>query len=378
MTPASLPFDADSMVRGLVPWVECESPTFDAAAVARMMNLAAAELADLGATIEIIPGRMGLGPSVRARLPHTKAGTPGILISGHMDTVHPIGTLALNPCRVDSGRLYGPGVLDMKAGNYLAIEAARQLLRAGIATPLPVTFLFTPDEEIGTPSTRTLIETEAKASRYVLVPEPARPDGCLTTGRYAIARFALHLTGARGHAGFAEKSNLSAVRVLARTILEVEAMSGPDCTFSINDIRSGPWVNCLPDWATAQVLSMARTQADLDSGVARVAGLAGDREGVRLDVRPGVVRPVWQDGMPGTMALFDRARQLAADLGETLGSGSMGGGSDANFTGALGIPSLCSLGASGDGYHTIEEYVAIDSLPQRGRLMAGLLATLAD
>ena len=376
MDPAALPFDTDAMVRGLIPWVTCESPTFDAAAVARMMDLAAIDLAELGASIEIIPGRMGLGPSVRARLPHPKAGTPGILISGHMDTVHPIGTLALNPCRVEGSRLYGPGVLDMKAGNYLALEAARQLARAGIPTPLPVTFLFTPDEEIGTPATRTLIEAEARASRYVLVPEPARADGCLTTGRYAIARFSLHLTGARGHAGFAEKSSLSAVRVLAHTILEVEAMSGPDCTFSVNDIRSGSWVNCVPDQASAQVLSMAKTQSDLDAGVARVAALAGEREGVRLEVRPGVVRPVWQDGLPGTMALFDQARKLAAGLGETLASGSMGGGSDANFTGAMGIPSLCSLGAAGDGYHTTEEYIDIPSLARRGRLMAGLMATL--
>jgi glutamate carboxypeptidase len=344
--------------------------------VALMMDLAAIDLAELGASIEIIPGRLGLGPSLRARLPHPKSGTPGILISGHMDTVHPVGSLALNPCRVEGGRLYGPGVLDMKAGNYLAIEAARQLARARIVTPLPVTFLFTPDEEIGTPTTRSLIEAEAGRSRYVLVPEPARPDGCLTTGRYAIARFSLHLQGTRGHAGFAEKSTLSAVRVLARTILEIEAMSGPDCSFSVNDIRSGQWVNCVPDQASAQVLSMAKTQADLDAGVARVAALAGEIEGVVLEVRPGVVRPVWPDGMPGTMALFDQARRLAAGLGETLGSGSMGGGSDANFTGAMGIPSLCSLGAAGDGYHTSAEYVYIESLVRRGRLMAGLMASL--
>lgn len=377
MTPADLPFDTEAMLRGLTPWVQCESPTFDAAAVARMMDLAAADLSSLGAQIEVLPGRLGLGPSVRAKVPHAKAGQPGILISGHMDTVHPLGTLGLNPCRIEGGRMYGPGVLDMKAGNFLAIEAARQLLAAGIETLLPVTFLFTPDEEIGTPATRDLIEAEAKRNAYVLVPEPARPDGCLTTGRYAIARFSLQARGKPAHAGFVGPGGISAVRELARTILEVEAMTGPDCTFAVNDIRSGPWVNCVPSYASAKVLSMAKTQGDLDGGVAKVAAMAGLRNGVELEVRPGVVRPVWDDGMPGTMALFAKARAIAASLGEELGSGSLGGGSDANFTGALGIPSLCSLGASGDGYHTLEEYIDIGSLPRRAKLMAGLMATLA-
>lgn len=376
MNPAHLPFDAHAMAEGLRPWVACESPTFDAAAVGRMMELAAVDLAELGAAVEMIPGRMGMGPSLRARLPHQNMGRPGVLVSGHMDTVHPVGTLALNPCRIEGNRIYGPGVLDMKSGNYLALEAARQLAAAGIETPLPVTFLFTPDEEIGTPATRGLIEAEAKRNRFVLVPEPARGDNCLTTGRYAIARFSLHAKGKPAHAGFAAPNGISAVRVLARTILDIEAMTGPDCTFSVNDIRSGAWVNCVPSWASAQVLSMAKTQADLDAGVANVASMAGDRDGVLVEMRPGVVRPVWQDGQPGTMALFEQARALAADLGETLGSGSLGGGSDANFTGALGIPSLCSLGAAGDGYHTLDEYVDIDSLARRGRLFAGLLATL--
>lgn len=376
MNTTQLPFYSAAMAQGLRPWVECESPTFDAAAIGRMMELAAIDLAELGAVVEMIPGRMGMGPSLRARLPHPAMGMPGVLVSGHMDTVHPVGTLALNPCRIEGNRLYGPGVLDMKSGNYLAIEAARQLAAAGIETPLPVTFLFTPDEELGTPATRGLIEAEARRNRFVLVPEPARGDGCLTTGRYAIARFSLHAKGKPAHAGFAAPDGISAVRVLARTILDIEALTGPDCTFSVNDIRSGAWVNCVPSFASAQVLSMAKTQADLDAGFARVAAMAGERDGVELEVRPGVVRPVWEDGQPDTMALFAQAKALAAELGETLGSGSLGGGSDANFTGALGVPSLCSLGAAGEGYHTLEEYVDIDSLARRGRLFAGLLASL--
>ena len=149
-----LPFDTNEILAGLKPWIECESPTFDAAAVDRMMDLAAYDLAVAGAHVERIPGRMGFGGSVRATFPHKDAGKPGILVSGHLDTVHPVGTLEKLPFRVEENRCYGPGILDMKGGNYLTVEALRQIGRAGLETPLPVTVLLTPDEEVGTPSTR--------------------------------------------------------------------------------------------------------------------------------------------------------------------------------------------------------------------------------
>ena len=190
--PLDLPFDADEMIAGLKPWIETESPTFDAAAVNRMMDVVQHDLAALGARVERIPGRMGLGDSVRATMPHPKAGQGGILLLGHMDTVHPIGTLKQLPFKREGGICYGPGLMDMKGGNYVFLDALRKLLAAGVETPLPVTVLFTPDEEIGTPSTRELIETEAKRHKYILVPEPARPDGGAVIGRYAIARFNLH------------------------------------------------------------------------------------------------------------------------------------------------------------------------------------------
>ncbi|MFL5006015.1 MAG: M20/M25/M40 family metallo-hydrolase, partial [Microvirga sp.] len=172
MNPTNLPFDADAMLAGLRPWIECESPTYDAAAVNRMMDLAARDLALMGARIERIPGRMGFGDCVRARFPHPKEDEPGVLVMGHMDTVHPVGTLAALPFRRDGERCYGPAICDMKGGNYVALEAIRQLARAGIETPLPVTVLFTPDEEVGTPSTRDVVEAEAARHRFVLVPEP--------------------------------------------------------------------------------------------------------------------------------------------------------------------------------------------------------------
>lgn len=376
MSILDLPFDTDTMVAGLRPWIECESPTFDASAVNRMMDLAAYDLAGLG-TVERIPGRMGFGGSLRVRLPHPDAGKPGILISGHMDTVHPVGTLNKLPFRREGNLCYGPGIQDMKGGNFCAVEALRQLARAGVQTPLPVTVLFTPDEEVGTPSTRELIEAEAARNRYVLVPEPARDDGGAVVGRYAIARFNLETVGRPSHAGARLAEGRSAIAAMARKILEVEAMTGPDCTFSVGVIHAGQWVNCVSSACQAEALSMAKRQEDLDNGVARMLALSGEENGVEFRVTRGVTRPVWEPDQPGTMAMFEIAREIAQELGFDLTAASAGGGSDGNFTGAMGIPTLDSIGVRGKGLHTLNEHIEVDSLPERARLIAGLLMRLS-
>ncbi|MBR1222720.1 M20/M25/M40 family metallo-hydrolase [Bradyrhizobium sp. U87765 SZCCT0131] len=375
MNPAQLPFDADTMLQGLRPWVECESPTWDAAAVNRMLDLAARDLAVAGAEIERIAGRNGFGGCVRARFPHPRRDTPGILIAGHLDTVHPVGTLAKLPWRRDGNKCYGPGIFDMKGGNYLSLEAIRQLQRAAIATPLPVTFLFTPDEEVGTPSTRDLIEAEAARSKYVLVPEPGRGKNGVVSGRYAIARFNLEAKGRPSHAGATLAAGRSAIREMARKVIEIDGMTSDDCTFSVGIVHGGQWVNCVPSLCTGEALSMAKRQADLDRGVERMLALSGTASDVTFTVTRGVTRPVWEPNEK-TLALFETARGIGRTLGLDLTHGSVGGGSDGNFTGAMGIATLDGLGVCGDGAHTLEEHIEIDSLVTRGRLMAGLLATL--
>ena len=371
----NLPFDTPQMLKGLKTWVECESPTFDAAAVDRMMDLAAYELAAMGAGVERIPGRMGFGGSLRARLPHKDTGKPGVMVSGHLDTVHPIGTLEKLPFRIEDGKAWGPGIQDMKGGNYVALEALRQVIKAGLATPLPVTVLFTPDEEVGTPSTRDLIEMEAARNKYVLVPEPARPDGGCVTGRYAIARFNLRSTGRPSHAGWALKDGRSAIAAMARRVLEIEAMTTEDCTFSVGVIHAGQWVNCVSSDCVAEALSMAKRQADLDKGVQAMLALGGESGDVIFEVTRGVTRPVWEpDG--GTMALYEITREIAAEIGFDLTHGSAGGGSDGNFTGAMGIPTIDSIGVRGAGLHTLDEHVVIDSLNERAKLAAGLFLRL--
>src|SRR5947209_2701028 len=288
MNPANLPFDSEAMLEGLRGWVECESPTWDASAVDRMLDIAARDMAIMGASIERIAGRRGFGGCIRAHFPHPRKGEPGILIAGHLDTVHPVGTLEKLKWRRDGNKCFGPGIFDMKGGNYLALEAIRQLARASFTTPLPITVLFTPDEEVGTPSTRDIIEAEAARNKYVLVPEPGRPD---------------------------------------------------------------------------------------NGGVERMLVLSGTSNDVTFKVTRGVTRPVWEPNA-GTMALYERARGVAKQMGVELPHGSAGGGSDGNFTGAMGIPTLDGLGVRGADAHTLNEHIEVDSLAERGRLMAGLLATL--
>lgn len=367
-----LPFDAEAMLPGLRRWVECESPTYDAAAVARMMEMAARDLALMGARIETIPGRMGYGPCVRATFPHPRAGEPGILVMGHLDTVHPIGTLEALPWRREGNRIYGPGILDMKGGNYIALEAIRQLIKAGIATSRPVTVLLTSDEEVGSPSTRDLIEAEAARHAVVLVPEPARPDGGVVTGRYAIARFNLRTIGKPSHAGARLADGRSAIREMCRQVMAIEAMTTDAVTYSVGVIHGGQWVNCVATYCDAESLSMAKRQEDLDEAVERMLSLRPTGEDVQLQVTRGVTRPVWEPD-ERVMALYNTARGIANRIGFDISHQSAGGGSDGNFTGAMGIPTLDGLGVQGAAMHTLEEHLVIESLVPRAKLIAGLL-----
>jgi glutamate carboxypeptidase len=376
MNPNALPFDPDAMLAGLRDWVECESPTFDPAAVNRMMDLASRALVLAGARIERIAGRMGFGDCIRATFPHETPNQPGILVMGHLDTVHPIGTLESLPFRRDGNRAWGPGILDMKGGNYLALEAIRQLQRAGLHSRLPITVLFTSDEEVGSPSTRDLIEAEAARHKYVLVPEPARPDGGVVTGRYAIARFNLEATGRPSHAGASLAAGRSAIREMARKLIEIEDMTTESCTFSVGVVHGGQWVNCVTTSCTGEALSMAKRQQDLDRGVAAMLDLRASSNEVQFRVTRGVTRPVWEPDARG-MALYETARDIARGLGYAISSQSSGGGSDGNFTGAMGIATLDGLGVAGAGAHTLDEHVQIDSLGYRGKLMAGLLMALS-
>ena len=372
---AALPFDLDDMLRGLRLWVEQESPTYECAAVNRMMDLAERDLTMMGAAVQRIPGDMGFGDCVKARFPHAKADQPGILVLGHLDTVHPLGTIETLAWRRQDERCYGPGILDMKGGNYLALEAIRQLQRAAFASPLPITVLFTSDEEIGSPSTRRLIEAEAARHKYVLIPEPGRRNGGVVTGRYAIARFALETRGLPSHAGLRLSEGVSAIREMAHQIVAIEAMTDDETGYSVGVVQGGRWVNCVSKTCDAEVLVSATTDEKLAAAIERMSGLAPIGKGAGVAARTTLVRPVWTSN-DASWQLYEHASALAADLGFEIPHQNSGGGSDGNFTGAMGIATLDGLGARGDGPHTLDEHIITDSLLERGRLMAALLATL--
>jgi len=372
---AALPFDPDDLLSGLKTWVECESPTFDAAAVNRMMDVASRQLALMGARLDRIPGRMGFGDCVRARFAHPRTEEPGVLILGHLDTVHPVGTLDQFSWRREGNRCFGPGVLDMKGGNYLALEAIRHLQQTSWPTSLPITVLFTSDEEAGSPSTRDLIEAEAARHKYVLVPEAGRRDGGVVTGRYPVARFNLAAIGQPSHAGLRLSEGHSAIREMARQIIVIEEMTTDESTFSVGVVQGGKWVNCVATMCRAEVLNVSKSEVAFSRSRERILALRSANPNVNLVVEPSATRPFWTTS-DKDWALYAEASAIAQRFGFEIPHQYSAGGSDANFTGAMGIATLDGLGPRGDHPHTLEEHLIVESLPERGRLLAGLLAAL--
>jgi glutamate carboxypeptidase len=376
MIPASA-FSTDALLAELTEWVRIESPTYEATTVNRMEDLIASRIGALGFSVERVPGRDGLGDILRCRRAGRSNG-PGILIIAHADTVHPVGTLADKlPIRREGDKCYGPAIYDMKGGTVLALAALKAVMDSGRLN-LPVTIVINPDEEIGSPTSRALIEEEARAHKYVLIPEPAKGErGDVTTGRHAFQRFFLTTHGRPAHSGWTNKDGRSAVRVMAQLIEELESRSDYDNgpTFAVSVVNGGQWVNCVPMTCTAQALCVSRNAATF-AEIGRVLdGLVGTRSDVRIEVERGPVRPLWA-AHAGTMALYERARRIAGDIGFDLGHGQHGGGSDGNFTGAIGVATLDGLGVMGAGAHTHEEHILVSSLVPRATLLARLIAEL--
>ena len=371
-------FDAEEMLEGIRDWVLCESPTVHVAGVNAMMDKAEAAMARLGAAIERQPGTDGYGDIVIARIPGRRQG-PGTLVLGHLDTVHMTGTLdGPLPFRREGDRIYGPGIYDMKGGMFTATYALAQLLRAGEQPELPVTFMFISDEEVGSPSTRARIEAVASQHKHVLVPEPAKGEtGMLVTGRFAFLRFTVVVDGKPAHAGSQLVRGRSAIAEMARQIVTIEGLTDRErgITYSVGVVNGGTFVNVVPIRCTAQVLCVAPFAAAMDEIRANMAALAPHNPDCAVTVEPGPVRPLFEPS-EGTLALYDKAEAIAQEIGFTPGHGQFGGGSDGNFTGALGLPTLDGLGLMGDGAHTHEEHVLYSSLVPRARLLAGLFRTL--
>jgi glutamate carboxypeptidase len=369
---------SDGLLDEVRSWVEIESPTQDAAAVNRMADFVEARLRALGATIERQPGTDGFGDILIGRLPGEQNG-PGILLLGHIDTVHPVGTLAGPlPFRVEGDRAYGPGIYDMKGGNAIALSALAHLRATGRRPHLPVTVMMIPDEEVGSPSSRAAIEAEAKKHRLVLVVEPSGDGGRITIARHGIARWHLRTIGRPAHAGAYHAAGRSAIREMAHQILAIEALTDYDRNFYVNigTVNGGTHENMVPAECRAICYSLVPTAKEEAELAAALRGLKTHDPDVRLEVTQGISRPPYGKS-PAIQALYDHACALAREIGfEIPGERVAGGGSDGNFTGALGIPTLDGMGVIGAGPHTHEEHLLIPWLVPRTRLLVRLFETL--
>jgi glutamate carboxypeptidase len=368
----------EAMLARLAELVGHESPSKDKAALDPLARGLAGRLENLGAEVSLIANPEG-GDHLRARwaAPGAADDSAPALVLGHFDTVWPHGTLAARPFRVAEGRAYGPGSYDMKAG-LVMLEFAIEAIRArGSALSRPIVVLWTSDEEIGSPRSRPLIEAEARRAAYVLVLEPPLADGRLKTARKGVGRFRLVVEGRPAHAGVEPEKGVSAVVEMAHQILRLHGLNDPGAGTSVNVgvIRGGSVANVIAAEAVATIDVRARTLDEARRVEAALRSSAPVLEGARVSVDGGLNRPPMERS-PRGIALFEQVRAIGRGLGLDLGEGSTGGGSDGNFTAALGVPTLDGLGAPGAGAHAVDEHVLIAPLAFRTALLAASLLEL--
>jgi glutamate carboxypeptidase len=364
------------MLSALEALVCYESPSRDKPALDALADRITAVFAQFGPKMERIPNEFG-GDHLHFRIGKEGDDTLPALLIAHYDTVWPIGTTARLPFRVEGGKAYGPGAFDMKASIVLAEYALWACENIGKRPPRPVELLFTSDEEIGSPTSRGLIESLARRAAYVLVLEPTLPDGRLKTGRKGVGSFTMEITGRASHAGAEPEKGVSAVVELAHQILAITALANPSAgtTLNVGIVQGGTAGNVVPAAATALIDARAMSSAETQRIESALASLPAVLPGATVVVRGGFNRPP-MERTPAVADLFEKARVIGRELGLDLGEGSSGGGSDANFTAALGLPTLDGLGAVGAGAHADDEHVVVERLAERAALLAALLLEL--
>jgi len=349
--------------------VSLESPSLDKELTDQLVRFIGARFADIGGDVEFIPAeKFGTHLLVRFQA----SSRDRILLLGHTDTVWPAGEIVKRPFKIESGRATGPGVFDMKAGIVLMWMALRALKER------PVTVLLTSDEEAGSTSSRNWIEAEAGKSRAVLVLEPSLPGGALKTARKGVGRFTVKAIGRAAHAGIDPERGVNAIEEISRQILKLQNMTDPvrGTTVTVGVVQGGTRSNVIPADAAADVDVRIASLEEAERVATMIRALTPELAGARLEVRGGITRPP-MERTTDTDRLFRDATRIAAQLGIDLKEGSTGGASDGNLTLALGIPTLDGLGAVGGGAHAVDEWVDVESLPQRAALIAGLIEILS-
>ncbi len=365
-----------SVLSRLQRYVSHETPSGDVARASALAGVLAAELRDLGAAVTEHEAP-GWGTHVEARVEGAESGLAPLFLLGHLDTVFPVGTLAQRPFRVAEGRATGPGVYDMKGGLAVLVEALAELRGAGARPRRPLRILVSCDEEVGSSTSRPLIDALAHGAAAALVLEPSLPGGGAKTARKGVANYTLRALGRAAHVGADPKEGISAVTELAHQILAAQALAAPErgTTVIAGLIGGGTASNVVPAEAWAEVdvrFATGDEAARIDTAMRALAPVV---PGARLEITGGVNRPPLERTDAG-VALYRAARAVAAEIGVDLPEGSTGGASDGNFTAALGVPTLDGLGPQGGGAHAVHEHVLVEDLPRRVALLRRLLETL--
>lgn len=363
------------MLSLLQKMVEIESPSDDKAAVDRMGSFLAEAFETLGGQVTFYPQEVA-GNHLKADF----AGSSGkpVLLLGHFDTVWPMGTLTKMPFHIQDGRAFGPGVYDMKAGIAMMIFALRALKASGDNGHRSVTILLDTDEEVGSTTGRPVVEATAKGCEAVLVLEPSQgPQGHLKTSRKGVGDITIRVRGRASHSGVDFEKGQSAIVELARQLLEIVKFSDPSRGITVNPgvIQGGTRSNVVAAEAWAEVDQRVVHAADAALLEQKFAALKPFNPECSIEISGGMNRPP-MERTEGTVRLFGIAREIAGSIGLEIAESSTGGGSDGNFTSALGIPTLDGLGALGEGAHATNESVVIQQLPQRTALLAGLIRSL--
>ncbi len=360
------------LVSTIQQMVGIESPSDNKAAVDRLSSFIAAKFAALGGHAKFHKSA-DFGDHLQVDFAG-KHGKP-VLLLGHCDTVYPLGTLATMPCRVTPDRIFGPGVLDMKSGIALILSAIASLIDGHGALPRPVTILLVSDEEIGSVSSRPITESLARKSAAVLVLEPSfGAHGAVKTARKGVGEYTLKVTGIASHSGLDFEKGQSAIIELARQMVQISKLVDRKrgLTLNVGLIHGGTRVNVVPAEATASIdvrIARAKDGAGIDR---RLHSLKPFNRRCKLEISGGINRPPLER-TASVVALYRQAAEIAQHQRWKLEEASVGGGSDGNFTAALGIPTLDGLGGVGEGAHAQHESIIIAELPRRAALLAGLI-----
>ncbi|MGH7467472.1 MAG: M20 family metallopeptidase [Longimicrobiales bacterium] len=356
-------------------YVEHESPSGDVERCTALAELIAGDLLELGAEVSLIDAA-GMGKHVQARFPHAGS-DQHLLVLGHLDTVHPVGTLQRQPFAVLPERATGPGIFDMKAGVAFMIEAIATMVRESRRSHRPLRVLVTCDEEVGSHTARAVIEDMARGAHAVLVPEPSLPGGGAKTSRKGVATYRLIVHGRAAHAGIEPERGVNAITELVHQVLAAHALADAQLGTQVmaSTIHGGTASNVVPAEAVASIDIRYANMAEGDRVRRELVALAPIDPRARLEVQQVDARPPLER-TAGVIALYQQARSMAAKIGHDLAEGGTGGGSDGCLTAALGIPTLDGLGPQGGGAHSVDEHIRTDDVSFRIALYTALLEQL--